>query len=87
MPLDSEAKALIERLQDFEDRLISDEILEESIYASIKTLERIYGRRSIFGELLNRLKTRHKVKRLDAAVRRAINQTQTSIEVANALRN
>mgnify|MGYP001588885617 CR=1 FL=1 len=84
MPLDSEAKALIERLQDIEDRLIADKILEESIYRSIRTLERIFGKKSIFSELLRRLKSRHNVKRLDAAVRRAIRQTETSIETANA---
>ncbi|MCH8003801.1 MAG: hypothetical protein IH934_04160 [Nanoarchaeota archaeon] len=84
MALDSEAKALIARLQDFEDRLITDKILEEQVYRSVRTLERIFGKKSIFSELLRRLKTRHKVKRLDVAVRRAINQTQTSIESANA---
>lgn len=87
MPLDSEANALIERLQDIEDRLIADKILEESVYSSVRTLERIFGKKSIFNELLRRLKTRHKVKRLDAAVRRAINQTQISIEAGNATAN
>ena len=84
MPLDDEAKELIKRLQDFEDRLISDKVVEESVYSSIRTLERIFGKESIFKELLDRLKTRHKVKRLDATVRRAIEQKETAIEVANA---
>jgi hypothetical protein len=84
MALDSEARELIQRLQDIEDRLISDEIVEESVYNSIRTLERIFGKGSIYTELLQRLKSAHKVKRLDAAARRAIKQTETSIEVTNA---
>ena len=84
MVLDAEAKELIERLQDIEDRLISDEILEESVYSSIRTLEKIFGKKSIFRDLLKRLRSAHKVTRLDAAVRKAIRQTETSIEVANA---
>ena len=84
MTIDSEASALVQRLEDIEDRLISDEVLEESVYQSIKTLERIFGRDSIFKELLDRLKSSHKVKKLKSAVKSAITESKTSIEVANA---
>ena len=84
MAMDSEALALVQRLRDVEDRIISDEVLEESVYQSIKTLERIFGRDSIFTELIARLKSAHKVKRLKSAVKSAIRESKISIEAANA---
>ena len=50
MPLDSEFKELIERLKDIEDRLLSDKIIEETIYKSINNLIVVFGKKSVFGE-------------------------------------
>ena len=42
MPLDAESQELIKRLQDIEDRLLSDKLIEKTIYDSIKNLEKVF---------------------------------------------
>ena len=84
MTIDSEAQALIQRLQDIEDRILSDEKIEESIYTSIITLEKIFGEDSIFSELIGRFKARHETEDLREAIKKSIKKSKASIEEANA---
>lgn len=84
MTLDDEGKELIAKLQDIENRLISDAVVEESIYNSIKSLEVIFGKESRYSEILDKFKSVYKVNNLDEAIQKSIKSTKSSIEVANA---
>lgn len=70
--LDAESKKLIKSLEELEDRIITDEFLGRVVLKSLKTLEEIFGKDSMFTELLNKLKAEHKTKRLEVAARRSI---------------
>mgnify|MGYP006290514605 CR=1 FL=1 len=84
MSIEQEYDELMKRLDDIEERLLSDRVIEETILSSIQTLERIFADESIMGRLTDRLKEEHDVKRLDAAVRRAMTKWKQYIGYSKA---
>ncbi|MBD3304273.1 hypothetical protein GF343_03940 [Candidatus Woesearchaeota archaeon] len=83
---DAEAKELMQKLADIEDRILSDEMIVETIYNSLKNLQKIFGKNSPYHELIEELKTTHKTDDLKKLVEEQLFQKRENlrIEPANA---
>ncbi|MFA4886792.1 MAG: hypothetical protein WC595_01130 [Candidatus Nanoarchaeia archaeon] len=84
MPLDKESQELLARLKDLEDRIISDEEVEQIVHHSLASLEVIFGQESILTHTLSKVKAAHKLEHLDQAIQKSLKRRPPAVEVANA---